>query len=412
MKLLLALLLFISFPGKAQNKSVPVIDSKIIHVNDLLWDLKYLSKVPDVQWINQNDSIQTLLYKGVDYKGRTTQVFAYYSNPDLVAGKTASQKKFPGVVLIHGGGGKAFKQWVKKWATEGYAAIAMDLGGKGEDGKALANAGPDQTDEFKFFNIEKEQLKDMWTYQAVADCILAHSLLLSKPEVDQAKTCVTGISWGGYLTCIVASLDNRFKAAVPVYGCAYYDESDVFSAPLNRLAKENKKKWMTYFDPSAYLPFAKPQFLFLNGNKDRFYNVVPYDKTYKLVAEKQRAICIIPDMSHGHESGWEPVEIRSFFENIVNAGSPLPVVSQVTEKDTLLSISYQSPAAVSDASFYFTNDTQSTNEMRKWSMVKASIDSGNNMISCAKPKEAFKYGFFYLKDNRDLTISSEFIINK
>jgi len=29
---------------------------------------------------------------------------------------------------------------------------------------------------------------------------------------------VTGISWGGYLTCIVAGIDDRLKAAVPVYG--------------------------------------------------------------------------------------------------------------------------------------------------------------------------------------------------
>ena len=44
---------------------------------------------------------------------------------------------------------------------------------------------------------------------------------------------MTGISWGGYLTCLVASLDSRFIAAAPVYGCGFYDESDVFKQNLN-----------------------------------------------------------------------------------------------------------------------------------------------------------------------------------
>ena len=29
----------------------------------------------------------------------------------------------------------------------------------------------------------------------------------------------TGVSWGGYLTCIASSLDPRFAFAAPVYGC-------------------------------------------------------------------------------------------------------------------------------------------------------------------------------------------------
>ena len=38
-------------------------------------------------------------------------------------------RNFPGVVLIHGGGGTAFADWVYLWAKRGYAAIAMDLNG-------------------------------------------------------------------------------------------------------------------------------------------------------------------------------------------------------------------------------------------------------------------------------------------
>jgi dienelactone hydrolase len=410
MKRFLFLLLISTTVGLAQKKAIPIIDASVIKVDTLLWDLRALGKSPAVEWLSQTGTVHSLLYKSVDYAGKPTQVFAYYSNPDLIRGKPASKRKFPGVVLIHGGGGKAFKEWVEKWAADGYAAIAMDLAGKGEDGKPLAQAGPDQGDVDKFFKLDKAALRDMWTYQAVSSAILAHSFLLNLPEVDAAKTAVTGISWGGYLTCLVASLDNRFKAAAPVYGCAFYDESDIFKSPISKLSPGDQRKWMKYFDPSTYLPFAKPQFLFVNGNKDRFYNVIPYHKTYSLVAPNQRTICLKPDMNHSHEAGWEPHEIRYFFESVLNEGVPLVQIAPVVSSDSTLRFSYTSPVSVSTAEFYYSNDTTSLNEKRIWSRQKATIDRKTQTATSPIPKEGFKYGFLYLKDHRNVSVSSGFLI--
>ncbi|WP_169720072.1 hypothetical protein [Dyadobacter alkalitolerans] len=63
---------------------------------------------PEVKWISRSGPLHKLLYRSVDYEGKPTEVFAYYSNPDIISGKTGSGK-FPGMVLIHGGGGKAFR---------------------------------------------------------------------------------------------------------------------------------------------------------------------------------------------------------------------------------------------------------------------------------------------------------------
>ncbi|GAB3316552.1 hypothetical protein GCM10027299_06950 [Larkinella ripae] len=395
--------------GFAQKKTVPVIDASVINVDSLLWDVKALSKAPSVEWLTQTGPVHSLLYRSVDYAGKPTQVFAYYSNPDLIRGKPAGKQRFPGVVLIHGGGGKAFQEWVEKWAADGYAAIAMDLAGKGPDRQRLAQAGPDQGDVDKFAKLEKAPLKDMWTYQAVSSVLLAHSLLLSRPEVDASRTAVTGISWGGYLTCLVGSLDNRFKAAAPVYGCGFYDESDIFKKPISQLSAEGHRKWMKFFDPSTYLPFAQARFLFVNGNTDRFYNVVPYHKTYSLVAADKRTICLIPDMKHGHEAGWIPHEIRYFFESVLNDAVPLVQVAPVLVQDSTLRLSYQSPVSVLTAEFHYSNDTTSLNEQRVWSKQKVTIDPKNRTVTSPTPKEGFKYGFFYLKDHRDVSASSPFI---
>src|SRR5690606_33928152 len=91
-----------------------------------LWSLPELSKSPDYKWLDTSNNVHALSFQGVDYKGVRTEVFAYYSNPDIYAGKKTG-RKFPGVVLAHGGGGIAFRQWTEKWAAAGYAAIAIDF---------------------------------------------------------------------------------------------------------------------------------------------------------------------------------------------------------------------------------------------------------------------------------------------
>lgn len=411
MKNFLLLFLLFTQTGFAQKQTVPSIDVHAVRVKDLLWDLKALSKPPEVEWINQTGTVHTLLYKSVDYEGKPTQVFAYYTNPDLLMCIQNSKRKFPGVVLLHGGGGKAFKEWAEKWAADGYAAIAMDLSGNDADGKKLALAGADQQDDNKFQKIEKGNLKNVWTYHAVASAILAHSFLLNLPEVDASKTCLTGISWGGYLTCIVASLDNRFKAAAPVYGCGYYDESDIFKVPINQLSAANKQKWMHYFDPSSYMAFAKPSFLFVNGNTDPFYNVVPYHKTYSLIDKSKRTICIKPAMMHSHEHGWEPAEIRVFFESVVNRGKPLIKVIAVADGKSEIKLTYHAPVPLSVAEWYYTNDDVSENAKRTWIMQQAVINPDKKTVTVAKPSQGYKYAFFYLKDQRNVAVSSAFLFN-
>ncbi len=400
--------LLLAMQAYAQNK-VPRIDAKVIKVDNLLWDLEKLSKAPRVEWLDRKSKVNELHYSGTDYEGHPTQVFAYYSNPDLIMGRPTSKSKFPGVVLIHGGGGKAFKEWVEKWAAEGYAAIAMDLSGMGPDGKKLVNAGADQSNENKFEKLEKGDIKDVWSYQAVAAGILAHSFLLNQPEVDPSRTCVTGISWGGYLTCIVGSLDNRFKAAVPVYGCGFYDESDVFKISLAAISGESRQKWMHYFDPSTYLPFARAQFCFVNGNKDRFYNVIPYNKTYNLVPESQRTVMLIPDMKHSHQWGWEPHEIRYFTESVLNGKTPLTKIGKPTFEDGRIRTTYDAPVSLWSAEFYFSNDTLSSNESRVWVKQKVNIDRDKKTLSTTVPQEGYKYGFFYVRDHRNVYASSAFI---
>jgi dienelactone hydrolase len=374
-----------------------------------LWDLRQLSKAPAFKWLDTTSNIRSLSFQSVDFKGARTEVFAYYSDPDVYARKKTGHK-FPGVVLAHGGGGMAFRQWVEKWAAAGYAAIAIDFGGKDGNGKKMQYPGPEPTEENQFKIAEKETLKDAWTYHSVSSIILAHSWLLAQPQIQKNKTAITGISWGGYLTCLAASVDNRFKAAVPVYGCGYYDESDAFKVQLKTLSAEAQRRWMTYLDPSAYLASSKMPFLFLNGNKDAFYNVVPYHKTYQLVNKSRRSVSIIPDMLHSHIDGWEPVEIKAFIDQELYGKRQLAKVKKVSETPSHLLLHYQPAVPLASAAFYYSNDVTSTNAQRRWIRQDAAIDAKKKIVSTPQIPGGFKYGFFHLKDIKNQSVSGEFII--
>src|SRR5206468_7943210 len=69
--------------------------------------------------------IKAFFYDGLAYQGHATRVFAYVGIPP----GANSKSKVPGMVLVHGGGGTAFPEWVRIWNERGYAAIAMDLEG-------------------------------------------------------------------------------------------------------------------------------------------------------------------------------------------------------------------------------------------------------------------------------------------
>ena len=231
------------------------------------WDLAALSAAPAYEWAAQEGPVWSLYYEGEAYKGKPTRVFAYYASPATLKSEDKESESFPAVVLVHGGGGTAFKEWAELWAKRGYAAIAMDLGACGPERRALPNGGPNQTDDTKFGAIDQPP-QDQWTYHSVANVILAHSLMRSFEAVDAKRTALTGISWGGYLTCIVAGLDSRFKAAVPVYGCGYLHENSVWLDRFAKMTPQQKDKWVRLWDPHMYIGTAAMPVFFVNGTNE------------------------------------------------------------------------------------------------------------------------------------------------
>lgn len=364
-----------------------------------LWNVKALSAAPKVTWDQtRDDGVQSLYYEGEPYMGKPTRIFAYYAQPKNPQGK------LPAMVLVHGGGGTAFPQWCKLWADRGYAAIAMDLGGVGPDKKRLADGGPGQSDKEKFEDI-KTGLKNAWTYHAVANIIRAHSLLRSMPDVDPDRTGLTGISWGGYLTCMVSGVDDRFKVAVPVYGCGFLHENSTWLNNFKRMEPQQKELWIKHYDPSSLLGNAKLPMLFVNGTNDFAYPLDSYKKSYELV-KGPRTLCVTVRMPHGHEAGWNPKEIGLFIDGYLAAEKPklFAQLSTITRQGAQVTATVKSEVPIKTAGLHYTKD-QGVWKDRKWESIEARIEG--EKITATLPAEKGIVYFMTVVDERGITVSTE-----
>ena len=266
--------------------------------------------------------LKTIYFDALMYAEKPTRVYAWIGIPE---GASPSHK-VPGIVLVHGGGGTAFKEWVEKWNAHGYAAISIAVEGQidereiGKPGDTRRNrwkkhpwSGPARTG---IYGDADKPIEEQWMYHAVADAILANSLLRSLSQVDSTKVGLMGISWGGIIASTVIGIDDRFAFAIPTYGCG--NLSQVANHYGRALGNNDlyKKVW----DPVLRLKKVKIPTLWLSWPEDLF----PLDKQascYRTVSGPYM-VCLIPGMRHGHQAGWKPPDSYAFADSVVKEGKP------------------------------------------------------------------------------------------
>jgi dienelactone hydrolase len=347
----------------------------------------------------KSDGVKAICFSGPAFRGKTTRVFAWLGLPKLKAGE-----KVPAMVLIHGGGGTAFDEWVRLWVARGYAAIAMDTCGQVPVGNYGQWVHDDQGGPAGWGGFDQLSwpLEDQWTYHAVADVILAHSLIRSLPEVDPDRTGVTGISWGGYLTCIVAGVDRRFKMAVPVYGCGFYRDT-VFENELKLLRPSEANRWMALWDPSVYLGSAEEPLLWVTGSNDFAYTMNALQLSYRL-PKGSRFLSIRLRMPHAHGGpGENPEEIRVFADSILKGGPGLPAITGSGRDGTNVCATYSAKTPLVKAELNFTRDTCRWQD-RRWEAIPARLSEGQ--VTASLPEGTRVY-YFNLFDERDCAVSTE-----
>ena len=369
----------------------------------LPWDLAELGKAPRFEWLESEGPVRSLLYSGPPFRGRPTRVFAYWATPATLDTEKSDSGPFPTVVLAHGGGGTAFAQWVELWARRGYAAIAMDLAGQDADRRRLPDGGPLQTDTVKF-DVERDS-RDAWTYHAVADIILAHSLVRSFDDVDAERTALTGISWGGYLTCIVAGLDGRFRAAVPVYGCGFFLWNSFWMPRFQAMSPPERTHWDGLWDPRHYIGQTGTPVFFISGTNDFAFWLRSWARTCDRVLGA-RNLRMTVRMPHDHHSGWAPREIGRFIDHHLLGAPALPRVGRPWIEAGRARAEVVSVSDIERAHLAYTTDSFPS-PLRRWSTQVASTVDGR-LLAPAPPAEA-RVWFLAVEDALGSSVSSELV---
>lgn len=354
--------------------------------------------------IAKDGGLEAIFFEGLPWKGGATRVFAWLGLPEDRGAKV------PGIVLVHGGGGTAYREWVEKWTKRGYAAISIAVEGQTDEAEEVppgvrrswkrhAWAGPKRDG---IYADSSEPLRDQWMYHAVADTVLANSLLRSLPEVDADSVGLMGISWGGVITSTVIGIDRRFAFAIPTYGCGHmFDSANRWGEALgdNRLYRE-------VWDPMVRMDRVRTPVLWLSWPGDEAFPLDSQAASYR-AAPGPRMVSLIPGMGHSHRAGWTPPDSYAFADSVVRSGEAWLTVTDSSLSDGTVRVEMRAAKHLDSASLVWTRDSGFTGS-REWAQSPATLsrNGGTWLVTAALPDVATAW--FVNVRSGDLTASSDY----
>lgn len=352
----------------------------------------------------EESGLKPIFFEGLPWKGRSTRVFAWLGLPP------ARQGMVPGIVLVHGGGGTAFTEWVRKWTQRGYAAISIAVEGQTDQPqdtptgarrswKRHAWSGPARDG---IYADSTEPVPDQWMYHAVADTVLANSLLRSLPEVDPGKVGLMGISWGGAIAATVIGIDPRFAFAIPTYGCGHqFDAANQWGKALggNQLYRE-------VWDPMVRMERVTMPGLWLSWPGEMAFPLASQAASYR-ASPGPRMVSLIPGMKHSHRAGWNPPDSYAFADSVVGSGKPWLEQTSARLVEGNFEVQFTATKPLDSAALIWTRDTGLTGS-RDWTERPATLErKADRWLVTAELPEAATAWFANVRSG-DLTASSDF----
>lgn len=281
---------------------------------------------------NNWSNIQAITYDGATINGKKTKVFAYIGFPE---GASASNK-VPAVILVHGGGGHAFAEWVKIWTDKGYAAIAMDTTGfyPSASGKGVAGHESDAASLWQYglhgffteagyvnapnndeMQNSAKSYEQQWMYHSVVSTIIANNVLRADSRIDASKIGITGISWGGVITSLAVGFDTRYAFAIPIYGSGYLDVAHSYMGKY--FSEANTKKIWSAADRFDQV---KCPVLWMGWTNDMPFSINSNALSYAATKNTGSVLSMKIFWGHDHGKGWAPREIYRFADAVTKNG--------------------------------------------------------------------------------------------
>jgi len=383
---------------------------------DLMWNTEELfaldPEIKDEGAINLGDRITSFKFASAPYTKKEhtsdkTWVFAAIGLPNERQ-FPMPEGGYPAVLLIHGGAGQVYPEWIKYWTNKGYVAIAYDVFGNELDynGQKAVNyyGGPDEGKAGSLYD-DPDDPYNSWVYHSVYNAIMCNNILRTHEKVNANQIGVTGISWGGIVTNLLSGVDKRFEAFAPVYGAAYLHEDSFWADKGSFGGIGKKEKWIETYDPSSYMPYNTKPTLFVSGIDDNCFSLLNRVRAAELVKGKtffsQRS-----DMSHGYYY-YITYEIYAFFEHVLLGKDTMSLI-ELNEADGN-KVSFTAEVALYDnvQLVYTTCEQEDTHE---WWFARETLTKGATKWTLPKGTTAYCFEFIHEGIDADYRLTTPVVI--
>ncbi len=205
--------------------------------------------------------------------------------------------KYPMIVDIHGGPhvmwGPNFRTLWHEWqvfAARGYVVFFCNPRGSEGYGHAFQDA-----------------IHDNWGYAEGPDILAGIDHVVSQGYVDPDRMCVTGGSYGGYMTTWLVGHDDRFAAAATQRGVynltSFYGTSDAFE--LIEVEFDGDPWSITdklhHHSPLAYAPNIHTPLLILHSEQDYRVPISDAEQLFAVLRRLGREVQFVRYPREGHE---------------------------------------------------------------------------------------------------------------
>ncbi|MEI8293216.1 MAG: acetylxylan esterase [bacterium] len=391
-------------------------------------------KAPEIlrEMASTNSPPENITVHRVVFRSRDeSEIFAVIAKPNTGG-------KHPGILVLHGGGGCAEVDKAMAWAQRGYVAIAPDLPGIGEPEKLTETKG--RWSALKYGDGRWVATPDgsaSMIFDAVLSAMKSLYLLRSQPEVDPARIGVVGISWGGYMTTMVAGLaGHQVRAALAVFGCGFYDLTSQLNGPASTLGKmpaDERERWLRDLDAGRRAPGIKAAYFIAGAANDFFYwpsavqatlDAIPGEKNHLYAPNANHKVPLpggtvfgqpkpftpTPFQPYptpeGGKANWLAMEVPFFDFYLKGEGQPLPrVLIEKSEDPRHAHFRITAPCAPTKVEVYWAKNNPDVIK-REWHALPA-VKAGE-FYESQLPTEAADW-FAVMSDARPVTVSSDLI---
>ncbi len=250
---------------------------------------------------NRSFNIQWLEYTSEHYGCQNVRINGFIVKP------VDQTEPLPAVLMLHGtnGSSRDFLSIAVYIASKGYIVMCIDAPGCGSSSREPACTASN------IVNIPGGP-EGAYYYHAVWSAIRAVTLLKSMGDVDGGRIAVAGASMGGLETYIVAAIDPRVGAAIPIVASGNYRDLVMSGSLANHMIpktfdvrSEFADSMVKHFDVYFYASKINKPILILASTNDEFFTLHAINDTFTVIPYPGKVMNLAPNWSHSKAYlGW------------------------------------------------------------------------------------------------------------